>query len=94
MFLIVLSDQGFNAAFGPQSQAPYLSKTLTGQGELLDDYYAATGGELANEIALISGQGPTPQTAASCPLYTDIAPGTIGAQGQALGSGCVYPARP
>jgi hypothetical protein len=91
VFLIVLSSQGFNAAFGPSSQAPYLSKTLTGQGELLNNYYAVSGGELANEIALISGQGPTPQTAANCPLYTDITPGTVGAQGQVLGSGCVYP---
>jgi phosphatidylinositol-3-phosphatase len=91
VFLIVLSGQGFNAAFGPRSQSTYLSKTLTSQGELVDNYYAVAGGELANEIALISGQGPTPQTAANCPLYTDIAPGSVGAQGQVLGSGCVYP---
>jgi phosphatidylinositol-3-phosphatase len=91
VFLIVLSDQGFNAAFGPSSQASYLSKTLTRQGELLNNYYAVAGGELANEIALISGQGPTAQTAANCPLYSDITPGTVGAQGQVLGSGCVYP---
>jgi hypothetical protein len=91
VFLIVLSDQGFNTAFGPSSQATFLSKTLARQGEVLDNYYAVAGGELANEIALISGQGPTPETEANCPLYTDIAPGTVGAQGQALGSGCVYP---
>jgi hypothetical protein len=91
VFLIVLSDQGFNAAFGPSSQAQYLSKTLTRQGELVNSYYAVAGGELANEIALISGQGPTPQTAANCPLYTDVTPGSTGAQGQVLGSGCVYP---
>ncbi len=91
VFLIVLSDQGYKAAFGAGSQAPYLSKTLTSQGELVDNYYAVAGGELANEIALISGQGPTPQTAANCPLYTEITPGKLGAQGQVLGSGCVYP---
>ena len=91
VFLIVLSNQGVNATFGPSSPAPYLSKTLTGQGELLNNYYAATGGELANEIALISGQGPTPQTAANCPLYSDITPGTVGELGQVLGTGCVYP---
>jgi hypothetical protein len=93
VFLIVLSDQGFNQAFGPASPATYLAKTLTGQGELLDDYYAVAGGELANEIALISGQGPTPQIAEDCPLYTAITPGTVGASGQVLGSGCVYPAQ-
>jgi hypothetical protein len=93
VFLIVLSDQGFNATFGPSSTAPYLSKTLASQGEVLDDYYAVSDGELANEIALISGQGPTAQTAEGCPLYADITPGTVGAGGQVLGSGCVYPSQ-
>jgi hypothetical protein len=91
VFLIVLSDQGFTAAFGAGSQAPYLASTLTRQGELLDNYYGIAGGELANGVGLISGQGPTVQTAANCPLYADITPGNIGAQGQVLGSGCVYP---
>jgi hypothetical protein len=91
VFLIVLSEHGYTASFGPNSQAPYLSKTLVGQGELLQNYYAVTGGELANEIALLSGQGPNPQTAANCPTYTDVTPGTAGSQGQVNGSGCVYP---
>jgi hypothetical protein len=91
VFLIVLSDQGFNAAFGASSQAPYLASTLTRQGELLNNYYGVAGGELANGVGLISGQGPTMQTAANCPLYADVTPGSIGAQGQVLGSGCVYP---
>ncbi|HSZ04009.1 MAG TPA: alkaline phosphatase family protein [Solirubrobacteraceae bacterium] len=91
VFLIVLSDQGFNEAFGPGAPATYLSKTLVSGGELLDDYYAVSGGELANEVALISGQGPTVQTAEDCPVYTAITPGTVGALGQVLGSGCVYP---
>jgi hypothetical protein len=91
VFLIVLSDQGYNAAFGASSQAPYLAKTLTHEGELLEDFYGVSGGELANEIAMVSGQGPTPQTAENCPQYTSIAPGTLGASSQILGSGCVYP---
>jgi phosphatidylinositol-3-phosphatase len=91
VFLIVLSGQGYTAAFGPNSPAPYLSKTLPHEGEVLENYYAIGGGELANGVALLSGQGPTPQTAADCPLYADLAPGTMGAAGQVLGSGCVYP---
>jgi hypothetical protein len=91
VFLVVLSDQGSTAAFGPSSPAPYLAKTLTHEGELLENYYAVAGGELANGVALVSGQGPTPQTAADCPLYTDLTPGTVGAEGQVQGSGCVYP---
>ncbi len=93
VFLIVLSNQGFNQTFGPSAPATYLSKTLVGKGELLEDFYAVASGELANEIALISGQGPTAQTAEDCPLYTDITPGTVGASGQILGSGCVYPSQ-
>ncbi len=92
VFMIVLSSQGFNQAFAPSSPAPYLATTLTSQGELLTNYYAVTQGELANEIALTSGQGPTKATAANCPSYTDVAPGTVGAMGQVQGDGCVYPA--
>lgn len=91
VFLIVLSDQTEGKAFGASSPAPYLANTLTKQGELLPGYYAVSGGELANMIALVSGQGPTPQTAANCPLFSEVTPGTIGAEGQVLGSGCVYP---
>jgi phosphatidylinositol-3-phosphatase len=90
VFLIVLSDQGA-AAFSPGSSAPYLAKTLPHAGELLENYFAVSSGELANAIALTSGQGPTPQTAADCPLYTDVTPAAAGAEGQVLGSGCVYP---
>jgi phosphatidylinositol-3-phosphatase len=91
VFLIMLSDHGFDAAFGQDSQAPYLAKTLAADGELLANYYAVTHGELANAIALISGQGPNPDTAANCQQYTDVSPGTAGDQGQVAGRGCVYP---
>ncbi len=92
VFVIMLADQGYEAAFGPNSTLPYLANTLRGQGELLSNYYAVAGGDLANEIALISGQGPTPQTAANCPNYTEISPATVGAEAQISGTGCVYPA--
>lgn len=92
VFVVMLANEGYEATFGPRSQAPYLAKTLRGEGELLENYYGVASGELANEIALVSGQGPTTQTTANCPLYESLAPGTKGAEGQALGSGCVYPA--
>jgi hypothetical protein len=91
VFLIVLADHGFEEAFGASSAAPYLAKTLTEKGELLSNYYAVTAGDLANEIALISGQGPNPATAANCPEYKDFATSTLSAAGQAEGEGCVYP---
>jgi hypothetical protein len=92
VFLIVLGDNGFEESFGAASPAPYLAKTLRGQGELLSNYYAVAQGELANQIALISGQGPTAETTANCPTYTDVAPATVDVGGQVEGSGCVYPA--
>jgi phosphatidylinositol-3-phosphatase len=91
VFLIVLADQPYAAVFGPASKAAYLSHTLERRGELLVRYYAVAHDELANGIALLSGQGPTAQTAANCPTYAAIAPATAGAQEQVTGQGCVYP---
>jgi phosphatidylinositol-3-phosphatase len=92
VFLIVLDGHGYEEAFGKESPAPYLAETLASEGKLLSNYYAVAQGGLANEIALLSGQGPTPQTALNCPEYTAIAPGTVSAEGQVEGEGCVYPA--
>jgi hypothetical protein len=92
VFLIVLGDHGFEEGFGASSPAPYLAQTLRAKGELLSNYYAVTKGDLANEIALLSGQGPTQATAADCPSYTDVAPGTVASEEQVAGEGCVYPA--
>ncbi|HET9154911.1 MAG TPA: alkaline phosphatase family protein [Solirubrobacterales bacterium] len=90
VFLIVLGENGYEEIFGERSQSPYFKEELPGQGELLTNYYAVTKGELANEIAIISGQGPTPETAANCPAYADVSPGTESAEGQVEGNGCAY----
>lgn len=92
IFLIVLGGHGYEEAFGKESPAPYLAETLAGEGKLLSNYYAVTQGGLANEVALLSGQGPTPQTALGCPEYKAIAPGTVSVEGQVEGDGCLYPA--
>jgi hypothetical protein len=91
VFVIMLSDQPYAAVFGPDSRAPYLSRTLERRGELLVRYYAVAHEQLANGIALLSGQGPTPATAANCPVYGDVAPAALGGEGQVAGDGCVYP---
>jgi hypothetical protein len=92
VFLIVLGENSYEEAFGATSPAPYLAQTLAAKGELLSNYYAVTKGDLANQVALLSGQGPTAETALNCPTYTDIVPGTPSLAGQVEGSGCVYPA--
>jgi len=88
----MLSDQPYASMFGPASSARYLSRTLEARGELLVRYDAVAHEQLANGIALLSGQGPTPETAANCPTYADIVPASLGAQQQVTGNGCVYPA--
>jgi hypothetical protein len=91
VFVIMLSAEPYATAFGPTSPAHYLTGTLEKKGELLVRYYAVAHEQLANGVALLSGQGPTPQTAQNCPTYEDLAPGTAGAQEQVSGHGCVYP---
>ncbi|HEX5592524.1 MAG TPA: alkaline phosphatase family protein [Solirubrobacterales bacterium] len=92
VFLVMLGEGGYEETFGDTSTSDYLSEELPAQGELLTNYFAVTKGELANRIALISGQGPTPDTAVDCPTYADVTPGTESTEGQVEGSGCVYPA--
>jgi len=89
VFMIVLSDRGFRQSFG--ASGGYLSGALRRQGELVLNYYAVAGAPLANDVALVSGQGPTVQTATDCPTFSHIKPATKGARGQVLGSGCAYP---
>jgi hypothetical protein len=90
-FLIVLGEGGYDETFGAAAGAPYLSRVLPEKGELLPNYYGVTSGVLANEIALLSGQGPTLETAANCPNYTAIAPGTVSVFAEQVeGNGCVY----
>ncbi len=89
VFMIVLSDRGFTQSFGTSSG--YLSGALRREGELVQNYYAVAGSPLANEIALVSGQGPTVQTATDCPVFSRVNHATKGARGQVVGNGCEYP---
>ncbi|HET9676765.1 MAG TPA: alkaline phosphatase family protein [Solirubrobacterales bacterium] len=91
VFLVVLGEGGYEETFGKASLSEFLGKELPAQGELLPNYFAVAKGELANQIALISGQGPTLETEADCPTYADVAPGTESVEGQVEGNGCVYP---
>ncbi|HEY4896232.1 MAG TPA: alkaline phosphatase family protein [Solirubrobacteraceae bacterium] len=92
VFVVMLSDEPYASVFGPASSAHYLSQTLEHKGALLVRYDAVAHEQLANELALLSGQGPTPETASNCPTYADLAATGSGADGQVTGSGCVYPA--
>ncbi len=91
VFVVMLDDEPYATVFGPESPAHYLAGTLDGKGALLVRYYAVAHEQLADGIALLSGQGPTVQTAQNCPTYEDLTPGTSGGEGQVSGNGCVYP---
>jgi len=91
VWVLVLENKNFQQTFGNQSPAPYLSRTLTEQGQLLGNYYATTHLSLGNYVALVSGQSSNPMTQSDCLTFTDVFPGTPGADGQAVGQGCVYP---
>ena len=94
VFVIVLENEGFDTTFGANSPAPYLAQTLTSEGVLLNQYYGTGHASLDNYIAMISGQAATPQTRNDCVAsYADFVLTGITPDGQAIGSGCVYPAQ-
>jgi hypothetical protein len=91
VFVVNLENKGYDQTFGPHSPAPYLSKTLRSEGQLLTEYYGTAHNSLPNYIAQVSGQGPNPQTQGDCQVYSDfVQAGTVAPQ-QAVGQGCVYP---
>jgi hypothetical protein len=91
VFVIVLENEGFDVTFGPNSKAPFLSKTLTSKGVLLNQYFGTGHASLDNYIAMISGQAATPETRNDCQTFADFILTGITPDGQAIGSGCVYP---
>jgi phosphatidylinositol-3-phosphatase len=93
VFVIVLENENYTTTFGPGSPAQYLSKTLVSQGALLTQYYGTGHLSLDNYIAMVSGQSETAETHGDCPIFADFSLIDITPDGQAHGSGCVYPAQ-
>lgn len=58
---------------------------------MLTQYFGAGHASLDNYIAMISGQAATNETRNDCQTYADFQLNGITADGQAIGSGCVYP---
>src|SRR3954454_3494441 len=92
VFVIVLENEDATTAFGPGSPAPYLAHTLTAQGAFVPGYYGIGHNSLDNYLAMVSGQSPTTETQADCPVFSDVLPGPPASDGQVIGQGCVYPA--
>jgi hypothetical protein len=93
VFVIVLENESYASTFGDPAADPYLARTLPSQGALLTQYFGTGHESNDNYTAMVSGQGPNPQSQGDCQVYDDFAgTGPTPPDGQAVGSGCVYPA--
>src|SRR5579884_3104580 len=93
VFVLVLENEGYSATFGNPAADPYLARTLPSEGALLRDYYGTGHVSNDNYIAMVSGQAPNPQNQGDCPYFDDfVGTGPAAPPGQAVGTGCVYPA--
>jgi hypothetical protein len=88
---VVIENKDYDRAWGPDSAAPYLAKTLRGKGVLLNSYYGTAHNSLGNYLAMISGQGPTPEIQADCQVFRDWTGSGKVAPQQYVGQGCVFP---
>lgn len=94
VFVIALASRGYDATFGPGAASTYLAGTLVPRGVLLSGYRLLDGADLANALALVSGQPPNPQTQQACPTFADVpASATPAPDGSLADAGCVYPVR-
>jgi len=93
VFVLVLENMTYSHTFAPDSDAPYLARTLPARGTLLTQYYAVGHASLDNYVAMVSGQAPNHETQLDCPTFSDfrLSAPALDASGQALGAGCVYP---
>ena len=94
IFIIILENEAYARTFSPASLAPYLAHELPAKGVLLRNYYGIGHNSLDNYIALVSGQGPNVATQRDCKKFTEfeLDQPKLDENGQAIGSGCVYPA--
>lgn len=93
VFVIMLENTNYEVTFRPKSKAQYLSHDLVAQGALLTHYYGITHHSLPNYLAQISGQAPNSTTQGDCGVFEPFVQTDTEQYDQAVGDGCVYPAR-
>jgi len=91
VFVIVLENQSYAGTFGNPAADPYLAQTLPAQGALLTQYYGTGHESNDNYVSMVSGQGPNPQNQGDCQIYDNFLGSGPLVNGQAVGTGCVYP---
>jgi hypothetical protein len=92
VFVITLENENYATTFGANTKAPYLAQTLASQGALVQNYYGTGHVSLDNYISMLSGQAPTVDTDNDCMTYADYNLTGMTSDGQAIGTGCVFPA--
>ena len=92
VFVITLENENYATTFGTNTKAPYLAQTLASQGALVQNYYGTGHVSLDNYISMLSGQAPTVDTDNDCMTYADYNLTGMTSDGQAIGTGCVFPA--
>ena len=91
IFEIMLSAPSYKAAFGHTSTLSAL-RSLIHKGTLLSGYKTLGDGELADELAAVSGQAPNHDTKLGCTSYVDFPTAAVANKaGLVPGRGCVYP---
>ena len=91
IFEIMLSAPSYKAAFGHKSTLSALH-SLIHKGTLLSGYKTLGDGELADELAAVSGQAPNHDTKLGCTSYVDFPTSAVANKaGLVSGKGCVYP---
>jgi phosphatidylinositol-3-phosphatase len=93
VFIIVLENKNYDDTFKASAQDPYLSKTLPTMGATLTRYYGTGHFSLDNYLSMISGQASSKATEADCEEFSDFRLQRVDGDGEAVGTGCVYPAQ-
>lgn len=93
IFILMLENQSYGVTFGKPTPAPYLANKLSSKGALLTQYFGIGHWSLPNYLAIVSGQAPNSDTQSDCPALTEfqLSRPKLDANGQALGTGCIYP---
>lgn len=100
VWLIILGSQGYSNASGvsplfdaaeaklagakANSGKPYLAGSVAPTGAIVQNYYATARGSLADQVALVSGQGARAAIESGCLSFSEFAKDGVGADGQAL----------
>src|SRR5262249_47564206 len=92
VFVISVSSPGYEQSLGKASEMPYLS-SLAPKGQVVPGYRLLSENPLPNNVALVSGQRPNPDTESDCAVYASFPPTAAPEKksGRVNGSGCIYP---